>query len=236
MRFQTFGFVLAVVVGMAQPGLGQHSHSDVEISYHGNKIDVHFGSEGRVFEGELPTAGTDLQFTGEPGFASEVSEGMGVGANDEIIYNVLDDLLYWDGTSISTSGSGTQIRIGNRPPTVPDTVVSGTSGLQRGSFSPAANRVGAADGAGDFHSDLDWFLESSPGNPSTGAYAVKLSLSTNAAGIADSDEFFIVYNFGLTPVAFEEGVEAFAALVPEPTSLMLIVIGLTVFWRTPRRW
>ena len=216
-------------------------HSDVEFSYQGGKIDIEFGPEGQVFEGDFPTSGTDKQFTTEPGFASEISEGLGIDPNDQIVYNVLDSLLYWDGSSISAPAVGTQIRIGNKPPTVPDTVVSGTSGSQPGSFSPAANRIGAADGAGDFHSDLDWFLEPNSPTPATGAYAVRLSLSTDASGIADSDEFFVVYNFGLSDMAFEEGVEAFAALIPEPSSLVIagvcvLLLGMT--WRrmlSPRR-
>ena len=205
---------------------GQHSHSDIEFSYQNGMVDIEFGPEGRIFEGEFPPSGTDLQFTTEPGFASEISEGMGIGSGDQIVYNVLESLLFWNGSSILEPTAGTQIRIGNIPPTVPDTVVSGTSGPQPGSFSPAANRVGAADGTGDFHSDLDWFLEPNPGSPATGAYAVKLSLSTSAAGIANSDDFFVVYNFGLGDTEFEEGVEAFAALVPEPSSMMIVGVGI----------
>ena len=229
-------FCLIFFVGdiYGQHGHSDHGHSDIEFAYQNGMVDIEFGPEGRVFEGEFPTSGTDLQFTTEPGFASETSEGMGIGSGDQIVYNVLDSLLFWNGSSIAAPTAGTQIRIGNIPPTVPDTVVSGTSGSQPGSFSPAANRVGAADGTGDFHADLDWFLEPNTGNPGTGAYAVKLNLSTSAAGIANSDDFFIVYNFGLGDTEFEEGVEAFAALVPEPSSMMIVGVGILLsglMWR-----
>ena len=53
-----------------------------------------------------------------------------------------------------------------------------------------------------------------------------LSLSTDADGIADSDQFAMVYNFGLEEAKFEEGVEAFAGLVPEPSSAMLFVLAI----------
>ena len=211
--------MLSATVVMAQ-------HSDVEFSYAGGRIDVEFGEEGQVFEGEFDTEGTDLQFTSEPGFASELEEGLGIGAGDEIVYNVLGNLLVWDGAAISSAPDGTQLRIENRGLGVPDTVITGSSDPQPGSFvDPFNNRIGGAEDDGDFHSDLDWFLEPNPGSPAMGAYAVKLSLSTDAAGIAGSKPFFIVQNFGLSEMAFEEGVEAFAALVPEPTSMLIVGIG-----------
>jgi hypothetical protein len=226
-------FVLASLVAatllFCRPGPLRAQHSDVEFSYQGGKIDVEFGAEGQVFEGEFPTSGMDLQFTSEPGFSSEIAEGLGINPNDEIVYNVLSGLLFWDGSTISpAAAAATQIRIDNRPPSVPDTIVTGSSAVQLGAFSPTpANRIGAADGVGDFHSDLDWFLESSSGSPATGAYAVKLSLSTDESGITDSDPFFIVQNLGLSETDFEAGVEAFAAVVPEPGTFSLVgMIGL----------
>lgn len=211
-------------------------HSDVEFEYSGSKIEIEFGAEGQVFEGEFPTAGADLQFTSEPGFRSEILELAGINSLDEIVYNVHDSLLFWDGNSITTPAVGTQIRIANRGIGVPDTIVAGASGPQPGSFSsPFNNRIGAADGSGDFHSDLDWFLEPDPGSPATGAYAVKLSLSTDEPGITDSDPFFIIFNFGLSETLFEEGVEAFAATIPEPTSLVLIGAGVFAAGLTRQR-
>ena len=220
----------AVMMLLARTGPLWAQHSDVEFSYQGGRIEIEFGPEGQIFEGEFPTSGVDLQFTSEPGFASELSEGLGVNADDEIIYNVLSGLLFWNGNSISPAAPGTQIRIGNRPPSVPETIVSSSSGLQPGVFSPTPiNRVGAADAVGDFHSDLDWFLEPNPGTPATGAYAVKLSLSTDEPGIADSLPFFIVHNFGFSEMDFEAGVEAFAAAIPEPGTLALVgMIALAV--------
>lgn len=221
---------------LSQPTDVFAQHSDVEFEYSSGKIEIEFGTEGQVFEGDFPTSGTDLQFTTEPGFRSEISEGAGINSFDEIVYNVLDSLLSWDGSSITAPAAGTQIRIENRGIGVPDTIVTGSSGPQPGSFSsPFNNRIGAADGSGDFHSDLDWFLERNPGSPATGAYAVKLSLSTDEPGITDSDPFFIVFNFGLSETLFEEGVEAFAATIPEPTSLALVGAGVVALSLARRR-
>ena len=218
-------------------------HSDVEFGYEAGKIEVEFGPEGRVFEGEFETDpnSVDLQRTSEPGFESEPPEFGNLNDGDEIVYNVHGPLQFWNGTSLAPVAAGTQIRISNKPPapTVPDTVISGTSGSQPGVFStpnPALtrNRIGAADPNGHFHSDLNWLLEPHPGSPATGAYAVLISLSTDEPGIADSDRFFIVQNFGLSEMEFEEGVEAFAALIPEPSSMMTVGVGillLVIFWK-----
>ena len=121
---------------------------------------MEFGEEGPVFESEFPTDGIDLQFTSEPGFASELEASGGIGADDQIVYNVLGDLLFWN-DGFKPVPNNTQLRIVNRPPSplVPDTLLGASSGAQPGSFDPAMNRVGAAEADGDFHSDLDFFLE-----------------------------------------------------------------------------
>ena len=214
-------------------------HSDIEFGYESGKIEVEFGPEGQVFEGEFDpnSLSADFQTTIEPGFESEPPEFGNLNDGDQIVYNVHGPLQFWDGSNIVPVAAGTQIRLENIPPTVPDTVISGTSGSQPGVFSPnpalARNRIGAADPNGHFHSDLDWTLEPLPG-AATGAYAVLLSLSTDEPGIADSKQFYIVQNFGLGDTEFEEGVEAFAALIPEPSSLVTAGLGmllLGITWR-----
>lgn len=207
-----------------------HGHTDVEFVYEGGKIAIEFGDEGAVFEGEFPTEGIDLQFTSEPGFASEIEEGGGIGAGDQIVYNVMSELLFWNDGFQAVPNSA-QIRVVNRPPSplVPDTLISGITGAQPGSLDPAINRVGAAEPNGDFHSDLDFFLEpkGDAADPSMfGAYGYMISISTDAEGIADSDQFAMVYNFGLEEETFEQGVEAFASLVPEPSSALLSLVAI----------
>jgi hypothetical protein len=205
----------------------EHGHSDIEFSYVDGKIDVEFGDEGAVFEGEFPTEGVDRQFTTEPGFGSELEEGLGIGAGDQVVYNVLGNLMFWN-DGFKPVPDGVSLRVVNKPPApiVPDTVITRDSGVQRGSFTPALNRIGEAESDGDFHSDLQFFLEPNgapdPINPEIfGAYGVMLSLSTDAEGIADSDPFFLVLNMGLDEELYEEGVEAFAAVVPEPSGMVL---------------
>ena len=229
------------VATLALANLGTaFGHSDVEFGYESGKIEVEFGSEGRIFEGDFETSGIDLQRTSEPGFASEIPEFGNLNPGDEIVYNVHGPLQYWNGASIAPVAAGTQIRIENVGLGVPDTLISGTSGSQLGVFStpnPALprNRIADAEPNGEFHSDLDWTLEPLPGSPATGAYAVLISLSSDAPGIADSDRFFIVQNFGLGEEAFEAGVEAFAGQIPEPMALTMIGAAAVVFGLARRR-
>lgn len=202
-----------------------HGHSDVEFAYEDGRIAIEFGDEGAIFEGEFPLDGIDRQFTGEPGFGSELEEGLGIHPGDQIAYNVLSDLLFWN-EGFKSVTDDVQIRIVNRPPSpvVPDTVVSASSGIQMGSFSPAANRIGAAEDDGDFHSDLDFMLEpmfDTPNEAAFGAYGILMSLSSDNPEIADSEPFAMIFNYGLDEAVFEEGVESFAAIVPEPSHASL---------------
>ena len=222
--------VCVVVMGMSGIAYAGEGHTDVEFSHEDGKIAVEFGDEGPVFEGDFPTEGIDLQYTSEPGFASEVEDGMGIGSEDQIIYNVLGDLLYWNEGFKPVPNNG-QIRIINRPPAplVPDTIIGAATGAQTGGFDPAINRIGNAELNGDFHSDLDIFLDpkGDAADPSMfGVYGFMISLSTDAAGIADSDPFAMVFNYGLEEETFEEGVEAMANLVPEPTGSVSILLAL----------
>jgi hypothetical protein len=210
----------------------EHGHADIEFAYVDGKIDIEFGDEGAVFEGEFETEGVDRQFTTEPGFASELEEGMGIGAGDQVVYNVLGSLMFWN-EGFKPVPTGAQLRIVNIPPApvVPDTVITASSGVQLGSLTPPLNRIGEAEADGDFHTDLQFLLEPNtapdPIDESLfGAYGVLMSLSTDAEGIDDSDPFFLVFNLGLEEATFEEGVEAFAAIVPEPASASLIVTAL----------
>ena len=122
------------VVGSPAVVCGQdHGHSDIEFAYVDGSVEVEFGEEGNVFEGEFPLTGVDRQFTSEPGFASERAEGLGIGAGDQMVYHVLDSLMFWNG-AFQPVPAGVQVRVVNQPPSpiVPDTIVTASSGVQRG--------------------------------------------------------------------------------------------------------
>ncbi len=200
----------------------EEGHSDIEFSYVGGAIEVEPGGEGFVFEGEFGE-GPFANSASEPGFASEPEEGLGINPNNIIGFNLLDSLFYWDGTQFTSPGDAsiTIAGVGGAA----DTVVSASTGVQLPSFVTPANLVGQADDGGDFHTDLDFTM--SDGAP-VGGYGLLMSLSTDdPAGIADSDPLGIFLNFGgLDEAAFEAGVEAFGAVVPEPSSLMLVGLSL----------
>jgi len=136
---------------------------------------------------------------------------------------VVDRLFYWDGTQFTSPGA-VAVTIGGVGGAA-DTLVSPTSGVQLANFSTPANLLGQADDEGDFHADLDFTI--SDGAPA-GGYGLVLSLATNdPSGISDSDPIGVFLNFGgLEEDMFEAGVESFSAIVPEPSSLMTIGLGL----------
>lgn len=230
--------LLATSLFAASVSQAQHDHGDIEFTYEDGLIVIESDGGIPVFEGEFPESGFNERYTDDPGFASEVDEGLGLNPNDIIAYNILDNLYYWDGTSWSDPGLAS-ITIANSG-SVADTIVDGTSGYQGGSASdPFANVIGQATTDGDFHSHLEFYLnEDAP----VGAYGLVLNLMTDEAGIGESGTFGILFNYGLEEEAFEAGVDSFAgqiAGVPEPG--MTLALGVlaaataTFGWRRRRK-
>lgn len=195
----------------------QHDHGDVEFTYEDGKIVIEFGDEGRVFEGDFDDLAGGPDATDDPGFGSEVEEGLGVDPDDLIGYKVLGPLTFHDGTDFAATSAA--MALGN---------VGGSDVTVDGSTLAAGGLIGQADSMGDLHTHIDFAINSSA---PAGAYGVLLSLTAfdsmmDPKGIADSDPFYIVFNRGLEEEAFEGAVEAFAAAaVPEPASLLLVGLG-----------
>ncbi|REJ87343.1 MAG: PEP-CTERM sorting domain-containing protein [Planctomycetota bacterium] len=226
------GFLL--LVGFCSTAAAQHS--DIEFEYSGSKIVFENGEfGGTIFESEFPTTGADQQFTDDPGIASELAEGLGINPGDEIYYNILGPLEFWDpiAEGFGSLPAGVQIRIENTPPTVPDTIVDASTVSIPANLTTGQNRIGEAEPDGDFHGHVDFFLEPLGPTPPVGAYAISMSLLTDAIGIDDSDPFRIVFNYGLEEEVFEEAVAAFAA--PEPSTWAMAALAL-VGLLTRRKW
>ncbi len=170
-------------------------------------------------------------FSQDPGFNNfGQANGGTFPADAELGFDVLDHLLVWDGngdTEFNAVPNGTGLL------------------LERGSFSIEVGNDNALPLAGflidmsdsdgtisDVH--LNAILQGNDGNnPAMGIYLVKIRITTNATGIADSDPFWLVYNAGLDEKAHEEAIDWVSVnLVPEPgmgiTCLMGVLMVLSV--------
>ena len=196
----------------------EFGHTDVLFEYGEEKIEVN----ARTFTSFFPTRGIARQFQTLPGFASESSGGGGILPNDELVYNVLSGLEFWvDNAARPSLIEDIQIRVRNRPSHTAETVVSATTTEQPGSFNPPLNRIGRASASGEFHSDLQWFLESNDEDvePPLGTYAMQMSITTNRAGIADSDPFYFIWHYGAETEDFNNAVAFFENQVTTPPLL-----------------
>ena len=122
----------------------QAQHNDIEFGYDSGQIFLETGAftdsssdAARIFEGDFPTTGIFARFTDDPGFASEVAEGLGVGANDTIGIDLLQStnfgsyLTYFDPVSNLIVSTDATITLEKGATSL---AVTGTSG---GSFTIA---------------------------------------------------------------------------------------------------
>ena len=212
-------YLAAALLGLAvfqSPQNAHAQHSDIELEFHDGQIEVEFGPEGAVFEGEIETGGLTPNETSEPGFETHEP----VGAGNLVGFNVHGPLLRWDGTQFVSPGAAV-VNITDNLSNV--TSVDASTTLELASFTLPGDKLLGED---DFHFDPTYeIVGGTPGN----AYGIVLSLSTNASGIADSAKFGLLFNYGsMDENLFEAGVEALAARVPEPAALLLLPLaGLT---------
>jgi hypothetical protein len=206
----------------------QAQHSDIEFNYDSGQVALYgvlpsFLDANWVFEGNFPTSGISQNFTTNPGFASEILEGLGIGANDVIDYQIAQSatlgsvLTYYDPTTFGFAPTSATITIDDNGAMGGSWVVGNSSGVGSG---PGV--VGVADGMGDFHSHMDFILSN---GAATGAYGLLMTLNTNAPGINDSAPFWVVFNYGMTQSDFDNfAIPAFQA-IPEPGALGLLSIA-----------
>jgi hypothetical protein len=205
--------VLAVALALAGVARAQHA-GDVTFQYDGGGISILAGVEGLKFEGDFPTSGIFARFASDPGFISELDQGLGINGGDIVSYNVLNNLYFWSAATQDFADPGAAtITIDNA--VGGDTVVGGSTG----EIAPGGI-IGQADGSGNFHAHVDYTLSL---GAAFGAYGMLWELDTDEPGIADSDPFFLVFNYGLSEEDFETAVDAFA--VPEPSTWLLAAMA-----------
>ena len=190
-----------------------HDHADVEFHPDGANLVVppmdHEGNFFYVFPGAFGAEDLDpANFTDHPGFAGEsFAEG------DTFGFNVVRELLYWNGTAMVAAPADHSVAIQNIISTV---IVAGDSPFQTG-FTFAE-----ADADGDVHQHINFTLRG-PGEPDDlvpGGYGLWLELTSPQYDT--SNGFVIMLNYGLEDEAFEAGVHYIGEhVIPEPTALAL---------------
>jgi hypothetical protein len=190
-----------------------HDHADVEFHPDGGNLVVppmnHEGELLYVFPGHFGEEVLDpANFTDHPGFAGE-----DLAAGDTFGFNVVRELLYWDGAALAPAPTEHGIAIRNVINTV---TVAGDSAFQSG-FTFAE-----ADADGDVHQHVNFTLHG-PGEPDAlvpGGYGLWLELTSPRYGA--SNGFVIMLNYGLDEEAFEAGVHYVGEhVIPEPSALAL---------------
>lgn len=216
-------FFATMVCLAVSPAMAQHS--DVEFEYGDGQIVIEGGAD--LFEAEFPTSGASQNFTIDPGFASEVDEGLGVGANDDIFIRFVSSpnasfgpapLLYHDGDGFASTAASISVEDNS-------TQTSDLGIFETGFTGDNPVFLGTADSTGDIHTHVDFILSS---GAAQGAYGVLFELESSNVDYENSDPVLIVFNHGLDEDVFEDVViPAFssATAVPEPSSLIVMGIG-----------
>lgn len=223
--FTKFAFSLVCAVACAGFALG-HDHADVEFHPESGALVVppmdHEGNFFYVFPGEFGAEATDPpNFTDHPGFAGE-----GFNSGDVFGFNVVRELLYWDGTTMATAPADHAVAIQNVINTV---TVSGGTGFQTGYL------FAEADAEGDVHQHINFTLHGpgEPGDLTPGGYGLWLELTSPQ--YATSNGFVIMLNYGLEDEAFEAGVHYVGEhIIPEPGALGLCAMTAALALRRRR--
>ena len=221
--------VYATVLATSVSARAQEHEDDILIHYDNEQIA--FANPGTsyldanyVYKGAFATSGFLNRFTSDPGFESWptfLNPGDQLGlttsasrfgtfltAFDPISGSILNDHDY-------------SIRI-NTPVDSP---------LELTAQQGGSRLLGTASSNGYFHFHPEFRLSE---NAPIGAYGMLLSLDTSAAGIADSEKFWLVLNYGMSKSDFDSAVLQFTG-IPEPSSIgILFACGALVMLRRRR--
>jgi hypothetical protein len=225
-----FAATTLAVVGLAGRAHAQHS-GDIELDVLvANGPIVTSGGDytgtyaGRVFEGVMPSI-TPLE-TDAPGFDSLNGT---FPANAQIRFDFVKQLLYWNGTALTTPASSLTVSYGSSKTA---TIGGGdTAGLPGFVIAPA-------DSAGAFHKHMFFSL---PDGAAAGLYGAVMTLGPGpgATGFTTSDSYLVAFSNGSfldQAAGLDAMVDVAFAPVPEPSTWVLAGTGLAAaVWRAFRR-
>ena len=244
-----FSYALVFCCLVATQGFAQEMHSDVEFGYEGGSLifesDITGIDAAGVFEAEFEVFNMDgTQEAEDPGFASNFTEGdetFMVTSGDDIFVNVNQSatlgsfLTYYNPVTGQFESTSATMTIEDNSPQMTggtlDLIVS-----ESGLIGDTSQYVDTSDG-GEFDSHVDFILSSGAAN---GAYGLLINIeSSNASGDltngTTSENFWIVFNNGLTEEVFEASVDQFATAIPEPSAVAILLVSSLALARRNRK-
>jgi hypothetical protein len=192
------------------------SARDGQLKLGGQRVEIQTSTGFNIYRADLSDLFHGPWATSNPGFQTQGNERLKPGA--EIGFEGLGALSFWDGLRWSGAASGTELRVSDYFET--DSIWT-AAGVMHG----VSHMLGEVSGSGKLHEHLVFSVTE---GAALGAYQIMLRLSSSEYG--SSDPFHMVLNRGLSEPEFQRARQALiqAAVVPEPASAGLFLIGLSV--------
>lgn len=203
-----------------------HAHQgDVVLTVRHGRIITGSGEGARfrraqVFGSELGAEGFP-NTTDEPGF-DNLPGTFAPGSN--IGFNILGELLMWDGAGLSSTANGEVMEIGLGPVSV----VSAT-GFVPGFMLPVED-------SGEWHEHYEFtLLGAAAGSPSDGVYVLKMSLFSDDPSVGRSIPFWLVFNQNMDESIHDGVIDWVGAhVVPAPAGAGALALGALAALRRRR--
>jgi len=195
---------------------------------HGIPIDVSVDGSNRLttnLEVYESAFGGSIRTTDLPGISVSTTAN-GVDAFDQIGLQILQELLFFDGTNLVPATGSVLIE---NPELSDSRSVNSATGLLGSLY------WGEYHGGNNWHEHGQFTLQ--PSSSPVGAYGLVGRITSPDDHHLPSRSFLIAINNGLSTAQFEAGVAAFQTqMVPEPSSFVLSAIGaIGLLWTRVRR-